>query len=135
MAEPLEELYEEEKDDNSPPEAAIARRAKSYSDFYDIVKLHIEKDKDLVKRRRWRRKNVNLSALAVEGADTVSTRRNEPITDTLKDELLEASQQEYLYATRSYTGMLLITGQTLPRSVGHDGETSGKPDTGYKRGA
>jgi len=94
--ETLEELYEEVKGDNSPPEAALSRRAKSYSDFYDIVQAHIQKDS--AKKRRRRRRDVTLNALAVEGADAVSERQDEPILDLFKDELLDASQHDYLYA-------------------------------------
>jgi len=92
-AQPLEQLYEEEKDD-SPPEAAVARRAKSYSDFYDIVRAHIQKDSG--KKRRRRKKDASLGALDIEGSDAVSEHQHEPILDVFKDELVEASQQNYL---------------------------------------
>ena len=96
VAEPLQDLYEEEKDDG-PPEATIARRAKSYSDFYDVVKAQIEKDAG--KRRRRRKKDSNFDALALGGSAAISSRQDEPILDLYNDELLEASQQEYTYAT------------------------------------
>jgi conserved oligomeric Golgi complex subunit 3 len=38
------EILEEEKSIISPPEATVARRAKSYSDFYDVVRAHLKKD-------------------------------------------------------------------------------------------
>ncbi|KAF1811312.1 Sec34-domain-containing protein [Eremomyces bilateralis CBS 781.70] len=34
-----------------PPQATVARRAKSYSDFYDIVRAHLKKEKEDEKRK------------------------------------------------------------------------------------
>lgn len=36
---------------NGPPNATVARRAKSYSDFYDVVRAHLKKEKDLERKR------------------------------------------------------------------------------------
>ena len=30
---------------NGPPPATVARRAKSYSDFYDVVRAHLKREK------------------------------------------------------------------------------------------
>ncbi|KAF2084506.1 Sec34-domain-containing protein [Saccharata proteae CBS 121410] len=52
--EPVEvipELREEPEQDNGPPKATVARRAKSYSDFYDVVRAHIKKERGLERKR------------------------------------------------------------------------------------
>jgi conserved oligomeric Golgi complex subunit 3 len=48
IAETIEEAAEK---DNSPPKATVARRAKSYSDFYDIVTAHLKKEKELERKK------------------------------------------------------------------------------------
>lgn len=89
----MDDLLEED-DSNSPPEATLARRAKSYSDFYDIVREQLSKDGPKKKRRRRRDKTWEALALP-EAGSTVDPYEN-PLFDDLQDELLEASQQEYL---------------------------------------
>lgn len=72
----------------------MARRAKSYSDFYDIVQEHLAKDG--AKPRRRKRQDKAWEALSLQGpGDTVEV-QDAPLIGALQDELLEASQEEYL---------------------------------------
>ncbi|KAJ9148649.1 Conserved oligomeric Golgi complex subunit 3 [Pleurostoma richardsiae] len=95
--EPLEELYEEE----GPwelPEATLARRAKSYSDFYDIVREHLATNapKKTTKAKQKKRQDKSWEALALREPDYVVDVQAPPLFDALQDELLEASQQDYI---------------------------------------
>lgn len=47
----IADLLEEPEQDNGPPQATVARRAKSYSDFYDIVTAHLKKERDQQKEK------------------------------------------------------------------------------------
>ncbi|KAK3941348.1 oligomeric Golgi complex subunit 3 [Diplogelasinospora grovesii] len=95
--EPLSEILEQHEPDNSPPEATLARRAKSYSDLYDIVKALSKPDSK--KKRRKRRKDSNWDALTViepKGREALPEEEELANDDVFRDELLQASQQEYL---------------------------------------
>lgn len=68
----------------------------SYSDFYDIVREQLGKD---AKKKRRKRRDRTWDALAIEAADLPRTARlddDPPFFEVLQDELLEASQQEYM---------------------------------------
>ncbi|EFQ87092.1 hypothetical protein CFE70_005519 [Pyrenophora teres f. teres 0-1] len=66
---------------NRPPPATVARRAKSYSDFYTVVRAHLKKEKALEKRKS--REDISTELEFAEWYGGVS------------DELLEASHEEY----------------------------------------
>lgn len=70
-----------------PPEATLARRAKSYSDFYDVAVGYLKKE-----------------TLKAKPKDVLDTLWNETARvptglqfEELEDELLDASQEEYRY--------------------------------------
>lgn len=82
-AEAIPETVEEEPPGrlNDPPPATVARRAKSYSDFYTVVRAHLKKEKALEKRKS--REDISTE---LEFADWYGG---------VSDELLEASHEEY----------------------------------------
>ena len=98
-AEPLPSLLEDREDANSPPQATLARRAKSYSDFYDIVTARLPKPGPKKKRRKrpggcaW--EGLDLPALP---ADLDLAAEEDDGDGDQERDLLLASQQEYLYA-------------------------------------
>ncbi|KAI0127841.1 Sec34-like family protein [Xylariales sp. AK1849] len=106
-SEPLGSLYEEVEPSNDPPEAALVRRAKSYSDFYHVVRAQLSKD--AAQKRRRKRRDRGLEALMVDKPeDHVRTLNAQP-NESLDSQLLEASQQEYLL----YRDQLAVTERHL----------------------
>ncbi|KAK3954101.1 Sec34-like family-domain-containing protein [Pseudoneurospora amorphoporcata] len=100
--EPLPALFEDQEDVNAPPEATVLRRAKSYSDFYDIATAHLAdghgEPKKKTKKAKGRRSNHNLwDALMIppSAASTLPV-EEDAYDEGLSQELLQASQQEYL---------------------------------------
>ncbi|CAN9108679.1 unnamed protein product [Alternaria alternata] len=79
---------------NGPPPATVARRAKSYSDFYTVVRAHLRKERALEKKKS--REDISTE---LEFADWYGG---------LSDKLLEASHDEYrlyqhqLHMTRNH---------------------------------
>lgn len=92
--EALDEIFEEIEDTNTPPEATVLRRAKSYSDFYHVVRAQLAKDEQ--KKRRKRRKDKSWDALDVAAQVNDPSLSCRPVLDHCDEQLLEASQQEYL---------------------------------------
>lgn len=68
---------------NGPPPATVARRAKSYSDFYTAVRAHLKKEKALERKKS--REDISSELELVEWYGGVN------------EELLEASHEEYRY--------------------------------------
>ncbi|KAF1956847.1 Sec34-domain-containing protein [Byssothecium circinans] len=66
---------------NGPPPATVARRAKSYSDFYDIVRAHIKRERELERKKS--RENIGNELEFAEWYGGIN------------DELLDASHEEY----------------------------------------
>ncbi|KAK3317860.1 Sec34-like family-domain-containing protein [Cercophora scortea] len=103
-AEPLPALFEDTEDANSPPQATLSRRAKSYSDFYDIATAQLTTSTHGSKKKRRRRPNTNaweaLSLSISELHTGPSAAADDDDADNhdvaLTGALLEASQQEYL---------------------------------------
>lgn len=62
----------------------MARRAKSYSDFYTVVRAHLKKEKALEKKKS--KEDIATETELAEWYGSVN------------DELLEASHEEYRYA-------------------------------------
>ncbi|RYP46531.1 hypothetical protein DL768_007278 [Monosporascus sp. mg162] len=93
---PLEQLYEEPEASDGPPEPTLTRRAKSYSDFYHVVRAQLSKDAARKKRRNRKHKEKSLDALLVEKPEDAIQHRDSPQQRGLDDELLETSMQEYL---------------------------------------
>ncbi|KAF6825528.1 golgi complex component [Colletotrichum plurivorum] len=105
--EALNEIFEEIEDTNTPPEATVLRRAKSYSDFYHVVRAQLAKDEQ--KKRRRRRKDKTWDALDVAAQVQESGLDRRPVPNQYEDELLKASQQEYIL----YKDQLAITERHL----------------------
>ncbi|KAH4344408.1 oligomeric Golgi complex subunit 3 [Parastagonospora nodorum] len=84
---------------NGPPQATVARRAKSYSDFYAAVRAHVKREKALEKKKS--RENLSTELEFAEWYGGVH------------DELLEASHEEYrlyqsqLHMARSHLGNII----------------------------
>ncbi|KAK4166573.1 putative conserved oligomeric Golgi complex component 3 [Cladorrhinum sp. PSN259] len=100
---PLPSLFEDQEDTNSPPEPTLSRRAKSYSDFYDVVRAQEKKTKKEKKKqqqhRRRRHNDRNWEALALPEAVITGLFVEEEDTThdvDLDKDLLQASQQEFL---------------------------------------
>lgn len=66
---------------NGPPPATIARRAKSYSDFYTVVRAHLKKERALERKKSQEQLSTELEFAEWYGG--------------VSDELLEASHEEY----------------------------------------
>ncbi|KAI1805634.1 Sec34-domain-containing protein [Daldinia bambusicola] len=111
---PLEELFEEVETIIEPPEATLSRRAKSYSDFYHVVRAQLSKDAGAKKKRK-KGKERGLEALMVERIDTFARDRQLHRLSSLDDELIEASQQEYLL----YQDQLEMTERHLETLIGN----------------
>lgn len=79
----IAEVPEELDIANGPPEATVARRAKSYSDFYDVVRAHIKKEKALGKEKRRSREALKTELEFRQWYNGVN------------DELLDASHEQY----------------------------------------
>ncbi|KAL0939690.1 golgi complex component [Colletotrichum truncatum] len=105
--EALDEIFEEIEDTNTPPEATVLRRANSYSDFYHVVRAQLAKDEH--KKRRKRRKDKSWDALDVAAQVHDASVNRRPVLDQYDEELLEASQQEYLL----YKDQLTVTERHL----------------------
>ncbi|KAI4697688.1 uncharacterized protein J4E84_000821 [Alternaria hordeiaustralica] len=84
---------------NGPPPATVARRAKSYSDFYTVVRAHLKKERALEKKKS--REDISTE---LEFADWYGG---------VSDELLEASHEEY----RLYQNQLHITRNHLENII------------------
>ncbi|KAI0179699.1 Sec34-like family protein [Hypoxylon sp. FL1284] len=96
VVEPLEELFEEPEIVIEPPEPTLSRRAKSYSDFYHVVRAQLSKDAAAAKKRRKKAKERTLDALMVDKIGDISKNQSSVELEPLGDELIESSQQEYL---------------------------------------
>jgi len=95
VTDPLPALFEDGDDPNSPPEAPLTRRAKSYSDFYDIVKTELSKGSRKKKRTK-RRGNGTWDALALPASPADFPVEHNASDYVMSSDLLLASQQEYL---------------------------------------
>jgi hypothetical protein len=86
---PVEDLLhvgeEEEEVVKGPPAATIARRAKSYSQFYDVVRAHLKQEHKLekVEKRQRSKQQINTD---VEFGNWYNG---------IKGDLMDASHEEY----------------------------------------
>lgn len=87
------DVYEDATGIKGPPQATLARRAKSYSDFYDAAMSFLNKEAQTKAPR-------DVLELNGDKTDALTlTARYEYV----EDELLDESQEEYQYvSTRSY---------------------------------
>jgi hypothetical protein len=106
-AEAIAETVEEDRSGklNGPPPATVARRAKSYSDFYTVVRAHLKKEKALEKKKS--REDISTELAFAEWYGRVS------------DELLEASHEEYSL----YQNQLRITRNHLENIISDTSST------------
>lgn len=87
----LVKLSEEPNSMESPPTATVARRAKSYSDFYRVVKAQLAKESKQVKEKE---------QFLFHPTAAVNYGLNfESMCDTYEDELLDSSQEVFRYAS------------------------------------
>ncbi|EQL01982.1 Sec34-like family protein [Ophiocordyceps sinensis CO18] len=111
---PLENVYEEIEDSNTPPEPTLTRRAASYSDFYRVVKAQLAKDGG-AKRKKTpsSKRDRGWEALTLCAETSVVAAPDGPdamLADlAVEDEMLEASQQDYLL----YQDQLTLTERHL----------------------
>ncbi|RYC65900.1 hypothetical protein CHU98_g309 [Xylaria longipes] len=92
--EPLQRLLEDPESSTGPPEPTLLPRAKSYSDFYHVVRAQLSKDAAKKKRRRNREKG--LDALMIANPEDSLQTRNSPPSRPMDAALVDASQQEYI---------------------------------------
>ncbi|EON68894.1 hypothetical protein W97_08152 [Coniosporium apollinis CBS 100218] len=90
-------VVEEDERKRGPPEATVARRAKSYSDFYHVVRAHTIKERKLEREKRRSRENIR------EDVKTELDFRR--WYNGVHDELLDASHEEY----KSYLEQLQLS--------------------------
>ncbi|KAL1884123.1 hypothetical protein VTK73DRAFT_6792 [Phialemonium thermophilum] len=94
---PLRSLYEEEPYSDSPPEPTTSRRSKSCSSFVDIAGGRREADgASRHKKRKGRRKAFTWEALDLPSPGTTPLEEDHSLLRDVDDELLKASQAEYL---------------------------------------
>ncbi|KAI1344512.1 Sec34-like family protein [Xylariaceae sp. FL0016] len=91
--EPLDGVFEDPNTSIDPPEPTLARRAKSYSDFYHVVRAHVSKDAPRRKRRR--DKDRAFDALILKKPEDDLRCWDSAASGPLDADLVEASQQEY----------------------------------------
>jgi hypothetical protein len=85
------ELFDETSGLKGPPEATLVRRAKSYSDFYEVAM-------DYLKKEAIRSKSKDVLETLGSGVKSVPFGLQ---FEELEDELLDASQEEYQYGIHS----------------------------------
>ncbi|TVY15469.1 Conserved oligomeric Golgi complex subunit 3 [Lachnellula arida] len=103
-SDPILEIFEENTVLKGPPEATLARRAKSYSDFYDIAVSYLGKEPKIEKPR-----DV-FETLESEAANSSVENRYEQC----EDDLLDASQEEY----QLYRDQLALSERHLDNILG-----------------
>lgn len=69
----LNPLFEDKSANRSPPQATIARRANSYSDFYHVVRAHITKDARKVLREERQKNALGIPTSSSELSDLDAT--------------------------------------------------------------
>lgn len=90
----------------------MIRRAKSYSDFYHVVRTQLSKDAK--KKRRKKRNDRSVEALNIETPGRELAKVHQVLDDSTNDQLQEASQQEY----RVYQEQLIMTERHLDTLIG-----------------
>ncbi|KAI0401437.1 Sec34-like family protein [Xylaria palmicola] len=108
-SEPLEHLFEEPEASVGPPEPTLLPRAKSYSDFYRVVRAQLSKDAAKKKRRRQRERGMD-ALLIADPDDILQAKSAPPPVDAA---LVCASQQQYIL----YRDQLDMTERHLDRLV------------------
>jgi hypothetical protein len=97
---PMPNVYEEIEDTDTPPEPTVIRRANSYSDFYRVVKEQLSKD-TRPRTKKTDRKSRAWEALFLSDSSNDVNAHEPSILEPFDEQLLDASQQQYLYAYRA----------------------------------
>lgn len=84
-SDPIMELFDEDSGLKGPPQATLARRAKSYSDFYEVAMGFLKKEA----------MHSTPKDVLDTFSDKIQTVPSEPQFEELEDDLLDASQEEY----------------------------------------
>ena len=84
---------------NGPPPATVARRAKSYSDFYTVVRAHLKKERALERKKSYADISTEIELAEWYGG--------------VGDDLLEASHDEY----RQYQSQLHMAAHHLDNII------------------
>lgn len=92
-------MFEESSTDNSPPDATVSRRAKSYSDFYHVVRSQLAKDSKKLKNEH-KDPFCGIQYLQDELELDIQF-------DAYEEDLLDASQEEYMYVMHDPILLLL----------------------------
>lgn len=97
----LDHIFEESEDTNTPPEPTTIRRAASYTDFYYVVRAQLTKDGQRRRKKKPDKKSRAWEALLLRGEDDADRNysASEPLDQAFERQLLEESQQEYLYGS------------------------------------
>ncbi|KAH9904475.1 Sec34-like family protein [Xylariomycetidae sp. FL2044] len=111
--EPLDQIFEDVEPIIEPPEPTLTRRAKSYSDFYHVVRAQLSKDTSKKKKRKNNRER-NLEALMVHKPEDGLPVRNRDSLENTDRGLVASSQREYLL----YRDQLEITERHLDTLIG-----------------
>ncbi|RDW67965.1 hypothetical protein BP6252_09361 [Coleophoma cylindrospora] len=98
---PILELFEETPASKGPPEATLARRAKSYSDFYHVARSYIHKEAV--------QKKEELRSPLEKAESDAANLLFEDRYDEFEDSLLDASHEEY----QLYRDQLALSEQHL----------------------
>lgn len=85
MQEPVLELFEDPSALKGPPKATLAKRAKSYSDFYEAAVSYLTKDLE---------KRPQIDVFEIPGSNEIAP-CFEGAFEAFEGGLLDASQQEY----------------------------------------
>jgi conserved oligomeric Golgi complex subunit 3 len=124
VAEPLENIYEDIENTNTPPEPKVPRRAASYSDFYHVARAHIHRrEHGGAKRKKSQRKDRDWEALMLP--DEACQRRYREIDSekvlgaALDERLLDANQEDYSL----YRDQLQLTERHLDGLIGDANST------------
>lgn len=86
-SEPIMELFEDGVGLRGPPKATLARRAKSYSNFYDVATEYLSKDAKVQKPRDKLEPVIKSKSFLDNFED-------------FEDDLLDESHEEYQYVLR-----------------------------------
>lgn len=111
--EPLQRLLEEPEPSIGPPEPTLLRRAKSYSDFYHVVRAQLSRDAAKKKRRKMKERGLDALMMARPEHNLPTPTRLLPLPGPTDAELVAASQPEYML----YRDQLDMTDRHLGRLV------------------
>jgi hypothetical protein len=89
-------VYEEIENTNTPPEPTVIRRASSYSDLYRVAQEQLSKD-GRPRHKKTDKNNRAWEALLLPDSSVEAELHEPKGLESYDEQLLDASQQEYLY--------------------------------------